>query len=92
MAQSARRNVFDFMAQVNAQTNSVTGVVFATSQNSDGSVQITRNGVILYNKVNWGVGPGQAVSDANVSGDSVLVHNNGCRVPADAQAFIYSLK
>ena len=87
---SARRSIQDFMAQVNARTT--TGVTYTTALNSDGSVQITRNGTIVYPKVQWYTGSGAAITDTNISGDSVtLLNNDGTTGRGDAQLFINSL-
>jgi hypothetical protein len=88
----ARRTVQDFMAQVAAQTNAAGTVVYVASLNADGSVKITRNGVVIYPKVQWGMGVGEALTDANISGDSVTVLDNAGGVGrGDAQQFINSL-
>ena len=88
----ARRIVQDFIAQVNAQTNATGTVVYSASLNADGSVKITRNGVAVYPKVQWGMGVGCAISDANVSGDTVTVLDAAGGVGrGDAQQFINGL-
>lgn len=91
MAPLARRTVQDFMAQVNAQTVAG-GNTYSTSLNADGSVKITKNAVALYSKVLWAMGVGEALTDLNISGDSVTVLDNagGCG-RGDAQLFIFSL-
>jgi hypothetical protein len=89
-----RRTVQDFIAQVGAQTPGViSGAVYAASMNADGSVQITKNGVVYYPKVIWGQGVESAVSDANISGDSVTVLDSAGGVGrGDALQFIQNLK
>lgn len=87
----ARRTVQDFMTQVNARTNTLGTIVYSTLLNNDGSVQISKNGVVLFPKVYWGMGTGVAVTDLNISGDSLDIVTGPQVASADAQQFINSL-
>jgi hypothetical protein len=89
----ARRSVQDFIAQVNARTPGlVSGATYSATLNSDGSVQITVNSVIVYPKVQWSMGAGEALTDSNISGDSITrINNDGTVGRGDAQLFISSL-
>jgi len=91
MAQLARRTVQDFITQVQAQTNASGTIVYVATLNTDGSVKITRNGVVVFSNVLWSMGAGVAVTDANISGDSVTVLGGPQSARGDAQAFINSL-
>jgi len=87
---SARRSVTDFIAQVNAQTNATN--TYVATLNANGAVKITKNGVSLYPNVYWAMGAGVALTDSNISGDSVtLINNDGTVGRGDAQQFINSL-
>ena len=90
---SARRSVQDFIAQVNAQTPGVkSGATYAATLNASGSVQITKNGTVIYPNVLWWMGVSSAVTDTNITGDSVtLLNNDGTTGRGDAQQFINSL-
>lgn len=89
---SARRSVQDFIAQVNNRTTLLVGVTYSATLSSDGTVKITRNGVTIYPKVLWSMGAGNAVTDSNISGDSIdTVNNDGTVGSGDAQNFINSL-
>lgn len=93
MAALARRSVFDFIQQVNGQTpGSISKAVYSASQNTDGTVQITKNGVVLFAKVGWAMGAGVALTDINISGDSVsILGAEGTWSRGDCQQFILSL-
>ena len=90
---SVRRSVQDFIAAVNAQTpGSVSSAVYAATLQGDGSVQITKNGVILFPHVLWAMGVGGAVTDVSTFGDTVtILRNDGTVARGDAQQFINSL-
>ena len=90
---SARRSVQDFIAQVAAQTpGTKTGATYAATLLASGAVQVSKNGVIVYPTVYWAMGTGGAVSDTNISGDTVTLSNNdGTTGRGDAQQFINSL-
>lgn len=89
----ARRTVQDFVAQIAAQTpGSKSGATYVATLQADGSVQVTKNGVVLYRRVLWGMGAASAVTDANISGDSVDVYgNDGIVGSSDGQSFINNL-
>ena len=93
MAALTRRSVQDFIAQVNARTPGVkSSATYKATLNSDGSVQITQNGVVLYSNVGWFFGVGVAKTDANINSDTVTIYNAGAAVATgDAQQFINSL-
>lgn len=90
---SARRSVQDFIAQVAAQTPGIkTGATYSASLNADGSVAVSQNGVVIYPKVQWAMGTGEARTDFNISGDGVtLINNDGTVGRGDAAQFIASL-
>jgi hypothetical protein len=90
---SARRSVQDFIAQIAAQTpGTKTGATYSASLNSDGSVAVSQNGTVIYPKVQWAMGVGEAVTDSNISGDGVtLINNDGTVGRGSAQHFINSL-
>lgn len=89
---ATRRTVQDFIAAVNAQTpGSVSGATYAGTLNTDGTVQITRNSVVLWPKVYWFMGPGSAKTDAN-QGDSIRAWGLDAAIASgDAQAFLNTL-
>lgn len=87
-----RSNVQDFIAQVRARTNTLGTIVYVATLNSDGSVLISRNGVTIFPKVLWYMGTGSAITDTNISGDTVTtLCNDGTTGRGDAQLFINSL-
>ena len=90
---SARRSVQDFIAQVAAQTPGVkTGATYVAALNADGSVKVSQNGTVIWPKVQWSMGTGEAITDTNISGDSVtLINNDGTTGRGDAQQFINNL-
>jgi hypothetical protein len=90
---SARRSVQDFIAQVAAQTpGTKTGATYSATLLASGAVQISKNGVIIYPTVYWAIGTGEAVTDSNISGDSITLSNNdGTTGRGDAQSFINNL-
>ena len=87
---SARRSVQDFIAQVAARTT--TGITYVATLLASGAVQISRNGTIIFPSVLWAMGTSEALTDLNISGDSVtLMNNDGTTGRGDAQLFINSL-
>lgn len=90
---SARRSVQDFITQVAAQTpGTVSGATYSAALNTDGSVAVSKNGVVIWPKVQWYMGAGEAVTDSNISGDSVtLINNDGTVGRGSTQAFINNL-
>ena len=87
---TARRSVQDFIAQVAARTT--TGITYVATLLASGAVQISRNGVTTYPSVLWSMGVSEALTDLNISGDSVTtINNDGTVGRGDAQLFINSL-
>ena len=87
---TARRSVQDFIAQVAARTT--TGITYVATLLASGAVQISRNGTTIFPSVLWAMGTSEALTDLNISGDSVtLMNNDGTTGRGDAQLFINSL-
>lgn len=84
---TGRYSVQDFIAQVNSIGKTAKGNLYNASLNTDGSVQVTQNGVVINGKAWWGI-RGVAVTDANPSGDS-LTHSSGRT--ADSMTYLQGL-
>jgi hypothetical protein len=96
MATAYRKSVTDFMAAVssrgvNAGTSSN---VYSCALNADGSVQISKNGVVIFSAVRWpGTGSCAQTDAGGANQDSVDILDSGSQNfnVGSAQAFINSL-
>ncbi|MBZ5695960.1 MAG: hypothetical protein LAN36_11455 [Acidobacteriia bacterium] len=88
-----RRTVTDFIAQVAARTQgAVSGATYVASPNTDGTLNITKNGTSLFARVIWNGSGKTAITDSNPSGDTVTVEAvDGTTGIADAQVFLNNL-
>ena len=84
----ARNNALDFQRDVAARSGKNT---YAATPSSDGTHKVTKNGVVLHPRIFY-AGSGGAVTDANPSGDKVIVFSpDGMIGVADAAVFLQSL-
>lgn len=92
-----RRNFLtDFQRDIGARSVAgagITPVTFASTVNADGSLSITRNGIVIWPKVFWpGGGNAGAATDANPSADHVNIYSvEGTVSTADANQFLLNL-
>lgn len=87
-----RNSVQDFIRDVGARTTSQN--LYVASLNADGSVQVSKNGVVLYSKVIWpGTGTAARTDASGQNFDSVSVLDSGTLnfSTGSAQSFINSL-
>ena len=96
MAQAIRQSVQDFIRDVGARgiNGGTSQNLYAASLNSDGSVSVSKNGIVIFAKVVW---PGNGVSArTDASGqneDTVNILDPGSQnfSTASAQTFINNL-
>lgn len=92
---AVRNSYLDFQRDIAARSNAATGVVYASSLNSDNvSLKITRNGVTIYSKVLWNAQGSAAQTDAGGVNQDVVTYfdaGSGYPIPGSAQQFINSL-
>lgn len=87
-----RLTILDFLRDVAAQSNAAKGIVYVGTINADGTVKVSRNGVVIYPQVWWSMSPNTSPSDVPSAGDTIRAHAaDGTWQAGDAQQWLQSL-
>jgi hypothetical protein len=89
-----RNTVQDFMAAIRAQgkiANATSPNIYGATLNSDGSVAVTRNAVVIWPKIVYNMGAQIIGAQGDGNQDSLTIFSNGVTAPSSVTNFLSTL-